>query len=556
MGQKIGIGTSDFEEFREGNFYFIDKSLFIKEVIEDHFKIILLPRPRRFGKTLNLSMLYYFFEKTDTPNYDIFKGLLIEKEEAFKKHLGKYPVIFLTFKDAKEKNFKQAFINIKNLISKEYSRHSYILESNMLNEIKKKEFVAIAEKKAQLGDYTYALINLSEYLFKYHNQKAVILIDEYDTPIHAAYENGYYDDMVNFFRNFLGAGLKDNKYLFKGVLTGILRIARESIFSGLNNIGVYSSLRSEYSDYFGFLEQEVKAVLRDFDVIEKFNDVKKWYDGYFAADKTIYNPWSIVSFVASQDKEFRPYWVNTGSIGILKELIRKSPQGVKDELYDLLKDIPIEKILNENIVFDELTTDDTALFSFLYFAGYLKAFDCCKKEDDNDYCKFLIPNSEVKIIFTDLIKGLLREKFENQKLNIMLKALTDGDIELFEEIFGDFVVETLSYFDTAGKNVEKVYQAFLLGLLVNLSPNYEVNSNKEAGYGRYDISLIPQDISKKAIIMELKTIRRNETKDIALEKAINQINEKQYEKEALKRGIKDIVKLAVVFENKRVWIRT
>ncbi len=399
------------------------------------------------------------------------------------------------------------------------------------------------------------MINLSEYLFKYHNQKIVILIDEYDTPIHAAYENGYYDDMTGFFRNFLSSGLKDNKYLFKGVLTGILRVARESIFSSLNNIGVYSSLRAEFSDSFGFLEKEVKKILEDFELTEKFEDIKKWYDGYYAADKTVYNPWSILSFAASKDKELRPYWVNTGGIGILKELIHKAPQNVKDELYDLLKDIPVTKRVNENIVFDELHKDDSAVFGFLYFSGYLKAFNFHKKEDNKEYCEFSIPNLEVKIIFEDMINLWCFDKFENKKLGMMLKALTDGDGELFETIFGDFAVETLSYFDAAGKDIEKVYQAFLLGLLVNLSPYYEVNSNKEAGYGRYDISVIPRDISKKAIIMELKSIGRNETKEEALDKAIKQINEKKYEKEALKKGIKDIVRMGVVFENKRIFIK-
>jgi hypothetical protein len=575
--QKLPVGISDFKLLREADYYFVDKSLFIKEIIDDgEGKIILIPRPRRFGKTLTLSMLRYFFEKPDVkidakldakpntkPNTKsdaksdikkLFSGLLIEKEEIFKTHICKYPVIYLTFKDIKSLAFENALESIKRLIAKEFRRHSYLLKSDGLDAFEKEDFNNIASSKANISLFETSLKDLSHYIYKHHNQKPIILIDEYDTPIHTAYIENYYDEIIAFFRSFLGAGLKDNPNIFKGVLTGILRVAKESIFSGMNNLGVYSILREEYSEFFGFTEKEVVQICWDYDIKDKIEEIKKWYDGYIFGKNVIYNPWSIINFIYSKDKEYRPYWANTASNEIIKKLVINSPNKVKEEIYDLLKNIPVTKRIEENIVFSELIKNEANLYSFLLFCGYLKAFDK-KHIQRKSYYNLLIPNIEVKQIFEDVIFHWIEESYESYKLRDMLKALLSGDVEIFEEILGDFILETLSYFDTGRKNVEKVYQAFILGLLVNLSPYYEVNSEKESGYGRYDISIIPKDKTKKAIIMELKTIRKNETKDEALESALNQIEERKYETEILKRGINDIDKLAVVFDGKRVWVR-
>ena len=554
--KKLSLGISDFKTLIEENKCFIDKSLFIKEIINDVYQTVLLPRPRRFGKTLNLSMLRYFFEKTDEDKTHLFDGLKIKNEAEFKEHFSKYPVIFLTFKDVKEKNFERAFEKIKSLIVAEFRRHSYLLEANILKKEEQEYFHNILFQKTKISGYSNSLLNLSKWLCEYHKKKVVILIDEYDSPIHTAYYENYYEDIISFFRGFLSAGLKDNTYLKKGVLTGILRVAKESIFSGLNNLGVYTVLDKNYSNCFGFTEKETFKVLEDYDRKKFKKSVKEWYDGYIFGDTKVYNPWSILNFTASYNKRFEPFWANTASNDIIQDLIKQSPQSVKKDFVKLLKNEPILKQIDDAIVFKELTSNETNVYSFLTFCGYLKPFDCVQIEDEFFY-KLLIPNREVKLIFKNVIMNWFKGNFENEKLKNMLEALTSGDIELFEKYLSEFVLTTLSYFDTAGKNVEAVYQAFVLGLLVHLSPFYEIDSNKESGYGRYDISIIPKDKTKKAIIMELKTIDdfEEETKETALNSAITQIIEKKYDTEILKRGITDILQFGLVFDGKRVWTK-
>ena len=557
--RKLPIGTSDFRELREYDKYFVDKSMLIAEVIDDEAKIVLLPRPRRFGKTLNLTMLRWFFEITENKEErrTLFSGLNIEKEKVFEDHFAKYPVIYLTFKDIKSLNYKDASYKIKDTIAGEFLRHDYLLQSDSLKDSEQKEFNDIIYKKAEMSLYETALVKLGKYLHTYYKQKVVILIDEYDTPVHAAFAYGYYDECISFFKGFLGAGLKDNPDIFKGVKTGILRIAKESIFSGLNNLGVYTLLSNRFSDKFGLTQIEVDQLLKDSSNEDQAKDIEKWYDGYIFGQNTVYNPWSIINYLANIEDGFKPYWANTASNEILRELFKESPDSIKEEFSELLKNKPLTKKLDDNIVLRDLQKDQTLIYSFLLFSGYLKAFDAKRNEEDELYHKLLIPNTEVRLIFKDIISKWINESFESRELQIMLKALVTGDIKLFEKILSKFVLETLSYFDTEKKNVEKVYQAFILGMLVNLSGKYEVESEKESGYGRYDISIIPKDKSKKAIIMELKTIDEfeNETKEMALESAVKQINERQYETAILKRGIKDILKLGVVFDGKRVWAK-
>jgi hypothetical protein len=555
----IPIGYSDFKQLRENDFYYIDKSLLIKEVIEDGGQVLLLPRPRRFGKTLNLTMLRYFFEKVKDAagTKALFSGLAIKNEHVFEKHCCKYPVIYLTFKDVKSLRFEQAIESIKLLISREFRRHDYLLDSQILNSSEKTIYNKIMNLEANISFYKESLLNLSTYLYRYYEEKPVILIDEYDTPIHTAYSENYYKEMIAFLRGFLGAGFKDNTNIFKGVLTGILRVARESIFSGMNNLNVYTLLRPEFNDKFGLTEPEIEKLLIDHQIEEKFDEIKYWYNGYIFGDIVIYNPWSILNYASSRDKLPRNYWANTSSNQIIRYLIADSPAMVKAEFQDLLQDIPITKRIDENIVFDDLTKDDITIYSFLLFSGYLKAFEG-EDIDGDTYYNLLIPNKEVKQIFKHVISKWIDQSYENRKLNMMLEALTSNDIKIFERILSDFVVETLSYFDTQKRDVERVYQAFILGLLVNLSPQYEINSNKESGYGRYDVAIIPKDKTKRAIIMELKKIDKleEETKDSALESALQQIEDKKYESDISKRGIEDITKLAVTFDGKRVWVKT
>ncbi len=555
--QRIALGISDFKDLRDNKSYFIDKSFFIKEIIDENFQTILLPRPRRFGKTLNLSMLKYFFEKEKQNKSYLFDNLSITKEAEFKEHFNRYPVIFLSFKDVKEINFDDAFYKIKELIIGVFEQHKYLLDS-IKNPNEKNNFRKILENTADKAVFSNVLFYLSKWLYEYTGEKVVILIDEYDTPIQSAFFSGFYDEMINFFRNFLSAGLKDNTYLFKAVLTGILRVARESIFSGLNNIGTYTILDTEFKTSFGFTESETFKMLDDYNLSQFKKGVKKWYDGYiFGDDTTIYNPWSILNFVSKKKKKFEPFWINTSSNDIIRDLVINSSLSTKKEFESLLKDEPLTKQIDSAIVFRDIEKNEKALYSFLLFCGYLKAFDC-KREERKSFCSLLIPNEEVKIIFEEVIINWFNQSFVDEKLQILLKSLITGDLKLFERLLSEFVLTTLSYFDTAGKNVEAVYQAFVLGLLVSLpASSYEVNSNKESGFGRYDISIIPKDLSKKAIIMEFKTIDDfyEETKEEALDSAIKQLVEKKYETEILKRGIKDILRFGVVFDGKRVWIK-
>ena len=557
MMKKLPIGYSDFKTVMTEGFSYVDKSLFIKDVIDDSAQVLLLPRPRRFGKTLNLSMLKYFFEISDerANTLDVFQGLAIGQEDVFQAHCGKYPVIFLTCKDVKERSFEDALQSIKTLIAEEFKRHHDLLFGNCLNEQEKTHYQDVIELRAEAVHYRNALKDLSGYLFRYYQQKTVILIDEYDTPIHAGFLENYYDESVAFFRSFLGGGLKDNIHLFKGVLTGILRVARESIFSGLNNPGVYSLLNHRFSIRFGLTDEEVQTLLADYGLHEDILRVRAWYNGYIFGKTTMYNPWSILNYIHNHEDAYKPYWANTSSNQMIRELIANAPGSVKTEFQDLLQDIPLKKQLNENIIFPDLTKHEQAVYSFLVFSGYLKAFDM-EVIGHKQYHTLLIPNLEVKQIFEDVFMSWITDSYENRKLQMLLHALTDNNIAAFEEILSDFVLTTLSYFDTQRQDVERVYQAFMLGLLINLSPAYEVHSNKESGFGRYDMSVIPKDTNKRAIIMELKKIGMNETKDTALDNALKQIEEKQYETDIRKRGIKDISKLAVTFDGKRVWVRT
>ncbi len=554
--KKLPIGTSDFKDLIEENFYFADKSLFVKEIIYEDSKVTLLPRPRRFGKTLNLTMLRYFLEKTDEKERirRLFSGLRIEKEDVFEKHLCRYPVIFLTFKDIKSLDFEHSLKSITYLIAREYRRHSYLLESEELEDFDKEDFYKVLSVEADISLVENSLFDLSNYLCKHHKAKPIILIDEYDTPIHEAYSGKYYEKTIAFFRSFFGAGLKDNPNIYKGVLTGILRVAKESIFSDMNNLGVYSILHPKFSDKFGLTEDEVFSLLEYYDEKDKMKKVRDWYNGYIFGGNTIYNPWSLINYTGNIEVGAKAYWANTSSNLLIKELMIDSYAGVREEIYDLLKDIPLYKRIEENIAFDNLLTNEATLYSFLLFSGYLKAYKCSNSEGER-YCKLQIPNREVKLVFKNIIVTWINESFkDNRKLRIMLEALTAGDVKIFAEILNDFVLTTLSYFNTAGKkNVEKVYQAFILGLLVNLSIDYEVTSEKESGYGRYDISIVPKDKNKKAVIMELKKIEEGETSEKALENALFQIEEKKYASSIIAQGITDIVKFGVVFDGKKVW---
>ncbi|WP_275950252.1 AAA family ATPase [Desulfonema limicola] len=403
------------------------------------------------------------------------------------------------------------------------------------------------------ADYNDALKKLSMYLGRCYNMPVVILIDEYDTPIHAGYAKGYYEEIISFMRNFLSGGLKDNTYLFKGVLTGILRVAKESVFSGLNNLGVYTLLDKEFNTFFGFTEPETANLLKDYDLSNRFNEVSSWYNGYNFGGKVIYNPWSILQFTHRKPKIPSPYWVNTADTGMIDSLATKGGREVKEEIGYLLEGKSIVKPVYESIVIYDLEKRDDLLWSFLLFSGYLKTAG--EKGQKNTY-QLAIPNREVRYIYEEMIIRWFGEKIESSRIETLLNSLIKGNIDDFEYLLADIVEKVLSFHDTEGRESEKFYHAFILGLLVWLEDRYEVKSNRESGLGRYDAVLIPKDRTKIGIIMEFKKVneRKKETPEQTLKKAMEQIEKKKYTAELKAAGIKDIIKIAIAFKGKELWL--
>ena len=550
--KKIALGESDFRSIIENNEYFVDKSLLIKEIFEDSSRIILIPRPRRFGKTLNLSMIRYFVERCDEDRRYLFNNLLIEKEKDIMKRQGIYPTIYLTFKDEKHDKFEDFQMKLAFFVSEIYKKHYYLYES-LTFQVDKDYFDKIINKVSTKAELEMSLKNLSKYLYDYYGEKIIILIDEYDTPIQHSYFSGIYDDTIAFMRNFFSNTLKDNIYLEKALLTGILRVARESIFSGLNNLDVYSILKEGYSDKFGFTEVEIEKMLNDFNIVKEKDEFKRWYNGYLFGNTVIYNPWSTLSYLKDKNEYFMPYWVNTSENKIIKTILAKGSDGLKKSFEELLKGNTIETTIDENIIMADIEANENNVWSFLLLSGYLKVVDKIRKEDEI-YYEVAIPNVEVKHMYNKIMKDWASESYVSSEYNEMLKALINFDYEVFEEIFIDYVEKSLSYFDVSGEEPERVYHGFVLGMLVALNNTHYVLSNRESGYGRYDVMVIPKDITKPGIIIEFKRARKNNKKTIEqlIEEAKTQIEDKKYETELLSRGITDIKKLVIVFKGKEV----
>lgn len=547
--KRLPIGISDFRNLIIEECYFVDKSLLIKDVV-DGSKIILYPRPRRFGKTLNLSMLRYFYDNSQD-NRVLFKGLNIEKEDDIIKKQGKYPVVYITFKDVKEMTLENCMEQIKSLIAKVYIDNEYLLKNDSLNKQEKITFEEIMSKKASVVEFQNSFKNLSEYLSRYHGINPVILIDEYDIPLHGAFVYGYYDEMVLFIRNLLSGCLKDNTYLEKAVLTGILRVAKESIFSGLNNLDVNSLIYEMSGDKFGFLEEEVVEMMKDYDEEDRIKEVKDWYNGYNFGGYTIYNPWSILSYV--NKKMLMPYWVNTSGNEMIKDLLARADEVVKKDMNLLIEGHCLRKKVDDNIVYKDIDRNEDVLWSFLLMSGYLR-YDNLEKIGDHYFADLNIPNDEVRYLYRgEIISRWFTVKNTKHGLESVLKSLTEGDLTEFIDIFIDFVESCLSYFDVSAKESEKFYHAFVLGMVVSLKDVYEIKSNRESGYGRYDVMMIPADRNKRGIIFEFKKVnKRRENMTTAIENAKKQVIEKNYEKELRAAGVSDVVRIAAVFEGKNV----
>ena len=557
MLKRIQIGSSDFKDLIEGNNnYFIDKSLLIKEFIENGAKIILTPRPRRFGKTLNLSMLRCFFDiRTKEETRPLFKGLKIENEKEIMNLQGEYPVIFITFKNQKHTNYKDFIDGMSLLVFNLFRDYEYLLQSDKLTNLDKDKFEKILNQDFNIAELENSLNDLMYYLNKHYGKKVMLFIDEYDVPIQEGYLHGYYDEMITIIRNLLTSALKDNPYVEKSLITGILRVAKESIFSGLNNLEVNTILRYSFNDKFGFTQTEVDELAKYYNAEENMESIKEWYNGYIFSGEIIYNPWSVLNYIKSMNEGFMPYWINSSSNDLIKRILIKGDREIKQDLETLIEGKTIYKKIDDTIVMAEIEDSNENIWSFLLMSGYLKSVKTDLIEGIFN-CELKIPNKEVLIFYKRLIEKWFQETISNQKYETMLNMLTSGEIEIFEGLFQQFVISNLSYFDASGTEPERVYHAFVLGMLISLSEKYEVKSNKESGYGRYDVMLIPKDTSKIGIVMEFKKIDDflKTTIEEGTTAALKQIEDMKYSQELIDRDVKNIIKLAIVFKGNEIKI--
>ena len=544
--KRIPLGKSDFKEIIEGNYYYCDKTKLIEDILDKGFEVNLFTRPRRFGKTLNMSTLKYFFDVRNVEeNRKLFKDLYIEKSGYFDKQ-GQYPVILISFKDLSANNWKAMTINIKEAIRKLFNEHSYLFED--LIEIKKEVFEKILRKTLDIEELKNILQFLTEILYEKYNKKVVVLIDEYDTPLISAYTEGYYREAIPFFKTLYSSVLKDNKYLELGIMTGILQVAKEGIFSGLNNIKVYNILGDNYSSYFGLVQEEVEKALVDFELEDNIEDVKTWYDGYRFGNTEIYNPWSILYYL--DERQLGAYWVNTSSNDLIIKLLKQSGNDVFKELKILFSDGMIEKSINKNFNFNEMN-NSKGLWELFVFSGYLKLEKKVNKDINDDLYLLKIPNLEVKTFFhRSFIESFLDSM---DTFREMLNALKKKDEEIFTERLQTIFNVSISYYDV-GKE-EKYYHNILLGMILSLQKEYDITSNRESGSGRYDIVLEPKDRNKTAFVLEFKVGDNEEELEKLSQVAIEQIEKKEYASSMKAKGINDILAVGIVFYKKKIRVK-
>lgn len=544
--KRIPLGKSDFKEIIEGNYYYCDKTKLIEDILDKGFEVNLFTRPRRFGKTLNMSTLKYFFDvRNAEENRKLFKDLYIEKSGYFDKQ-GQYPVIFISFKDLSANNWKAMTINIKEAIRKLFNEHSYLFED--LIEIKKEVFEKILRKTLDIEELKNILQFLTEILYEKYNKKVVVLIDEYDTPLISAYTEGYYKEAIPFFKTLYSSVLKDNKYLELGIMTGILQVAKEGIFSGFNNIKVYNILGDNYSSYFGLVQEEVEKALVDFELEDNIEDVKTWYDGYRFGNTEIYNPWSILYYL--DERQLGAYWVNTSSNDLIIKLLKQSGNDVFKELKILFSDGMIEKSINKNFNFNEMN-NSKGLWELFVFSGYLKLEKKVNKDINDDLYLLKIPNLEVKTFFhRSFIESFLDSM---DTFREMLNALKKKDEEIFTERLQTIFNVSISYYDV-GKE-EKYYHNILLGMILSLQKEYDITSNRESGSGRYDIVLEPKDRNKTAFVLEFKVGDNEEELEKLSQVAIEQIEKKEYASSMKAKGINDILAVGIAFYKKKIRVK-
>ena len=549
MGKKaIPIGIENFENIIKDKYYYVDKSMLIEDILVNRAAVTLFTRPRRFGKTLNMSMIKYFFDvRNKDENRKLFEGLKIFGSE-YMKEQGKYPVIFVSLKDLRGDTWEGTFENLKSFISDLYAEFEDMRE--IMNKRDKIKFDKIFYEEEK-GDYETSLKLLSNYIYKYYGKKVIILIDEYDAPIINAFDKGYYNEAINFFQIFYSSALKTNDSLKYGILTGITRIIKEGIFSGLNNLKVDTILNKKYSEYFGLLESEVIKMLDYFEMKYKIEEVKEWYNGYIFGDKRIYNPWSIINYV--DNGEIKAYWANVSGNTLLENMLDQAGEDVYTDLKRFTDGESIEKYISDGTTIKSLLSNDDEIWQLFLYSGYLtKAKEQIEIDETLEYtniCNLKIPNKEIRKYFGNMF---LNRFFGTElKTSILIKVLEGGDIKKFEKTLGEIMVNMLSHFDLDSE-MEKIYQVFMIGLVGFLMGKYEIISNNESGYGRYDLAMIPIKNNEKAYLMEFKISKTEKGMTLKAEEALKQIDEKKYDTRLKTRGIKNILKIGIAFYGKKV----
>ena len=547
--KSLPIGVSDFKLATTG-YYYVDKTLMIRDFLDKKPMVSLFTRPRRFGKTLNMDMLRVFFEKTNEDTSVYFKDKQIwQCGDYYTKHQGQYPVIFLTFKDVKSMTWEETFQKIRRLISLEFIRHNELETSSVLTAYEKEQYHLLAKDSGDEVDCQMGLQLLSLLLHKHYGRECIIIIDEYDTPIQQGHTCNFYPEIVNFMRNFFSGGLKDNPHLAFGFLTGILRVAKESIFSGMNNLKTYSILDDGYSSYFGFTEKEVKDMLRYYGKDDKYNELSEWYDGYRFGNTEIFNPWSVINYIS--DNCFpKAFWQSTGSNEIIGEIIQTATPEITKDLYKLLCGEKIAAYIDTGVIYPEVQNNPYSIYSFLLVAGYLKVANIYPQSDGNFMCDVAIPNKEITFVYE---KEVLNRTNQNSLAISISQAIFSNDTQKLQALLEDFMVKSISSIDGAN---EGFYHGMMLGLCAILGNRYKIRSNRESGLGRFDIQLMPLTKGMPGFIFEFKHTKDEHTDLSALaDSALQQIEAKKYDTELRDNGVNSIISIGIAFRGKSAVVR-
>lgn len=554
--KSLPIGISDYVR-AQSEYYYVDKTLLIKEFLDQKPLVSLFTRPRRFGKTLNMDMLRVFFEISDEDTSKYFADKAIWKcGEEYQSHQGKYPVIFLTFKDVKFDTWESTIDKIRGLLQEEYGRHQELLSSDKLSQYEKEYFAKILDASANEVELTSALERLSKMLATHYGKAPIIIIDEYDTPIQEGYSKDFYDEIISFMRNFFSGAFKDNKNLSYGFLTGILRIAQESIFSGLNNLTVNSVMDEEYDSFFGFTSNEVKEMLEYYAMTEKESELKEWYDGYLFGNEEIYNPWSVINYI-SRGGIPQAYWVNTGNNEILEDVMRVATDDITERLYALLQGDRVVARIDQNVVYKSLAEDPANIYSLLLVAGYLKTPKKELQADGSYLCEVSIPNREIAAVYkSEILSHFLQiGAITRTTANKIAESLYANDYKKLQSAVAEYMDKSISFYDGGA---EGFYHGLMLGLIALMDNQYKIKSNRESGDGRYDVCLIPREKRYPGIILELKWEKGlgEAALDSLADEALVQIDALRYDSEMKEDGIIDILKFGIAFSGKKVSVKT